>query len=68
MITKDRFIDRVKCPPIQDELKRCNCTKAGEPGHEQCGWCPEHDLPQFVCGCFVKNKAKKSLDESEKIG
>lgn len=37
--------------PENDDLDRVNCEQAGMPGHSQCGVCPEHDQPRFVCGC-----------------
>ena len=35
------------------DLERVNCDKAGDTGHRQCGVCPEHDKPRFVCGCLA---------------
>lgn len=38
-------------PPIQDDLERVNCERAGTPGHRDCGLCI-HYLPRFLCpGC-----------------
>lgn len=39
--------------PVQDDLERVRCTKAGQPGHWLCGVCDEHLLPRFVCGCAL---------------
>lgn len=39
--------------PIQDDLERCNCKKAGQIGHYSCGMC-KHDMPVFRCQpCFT---------------
>ena len=54
MITEEKFREHVGRPPERDDLERCNCAKAGEPGHFGCGWC-EHKLPVFECTeCFIK--------------
>jgi hypothetical protein len=36
--------------PELDDLDRCNCSKAGELCHMNCGWCHECNLPVFECG------------------
>jgi len=39
-------------PPVQDDLERVNCDKAGELGHLSCGVC-DCGMPMFMCGeCF----------------
>jgi hypothetical protein len=48
MITREHFIERVGREPENDDLERCNCSKAGQIGHWWCGWNTEHDLPQFM--------------------
>jgi hypothetical protein len=48
------FIHYVGHEPIEDDLERCNCEKAGEIGHFDCGIC-EHNKPVFECSqCFRK--------------
>ena len=37
--------------PIDDELHRILCTRVGEIGHTQCGWCDPHQTARFECGC-----------------
>lgn len=39
-----------------DDLERANCSKAGRIKHWQCGWCGEHILPRYACGCFLIKK------------
>lgn len=34
--------------PEQDDLERCNCEKAGEIGHDCCGWDKDRGLPRFI--------------------
>lgn len=58
------FRRRVGTPPVQDDLDRVNCPKAGEMGHWQCGWCEEHDRPRFMCGCVLMDKTKGEADQS----
>jgi len=36
-----------------DDGERIACTKAGTPGHRQCGLCPKHGTPRFDCGCIA---------------
>lgn len=40
-------------PYSEDELVKINCGKVGRPGHHGCGFCTEHDMPRFKCGCLV---------------
>lgn len=47
MITRARFKASTGLLPEQDDLERCNCDKAGQLGHFQCGWDKERDLPNF---------------------
>lgn len=52
--TAEIFKARVGRDAEDDDLDRCNCEKAGQPGHEDCGIC-EHNMPLFECQeCFVK--------------
>lgn len=47
-ITTRRFTEIVGRPPIQDDLARCNCDRAGEPGHYSCGWDTILNVPFFM--------------------
>jgi hypothetical protein len=51
MITFEQFKVAVGTDPIQDDLERSNCDKAGHPGHSCCGWCITHNKPRYMCGC-----------------
>lgn len=55
IITEEYFKEKTGYDPIQDDLERANCTLAGTLGHYSCGWCEEHDLPHFQCGCGIRN-------------
>jgi hypothetical protein len=35
--------------PANDDLERANCPNAGSIGHTSCGWCHDHDKPQWEC-------------------
>lgn len=48
-ITAEMFKQATGADPIQDDLERCNCELAGEPGHFSCGWNDEKNRPQFMC-------------------
>ena len=56
MITLEKYIEAMGSPPPYNNLERCNCPNAGEPGHRYCGWCPDHDKPRAMCGCQLKWK------------
>ena len=55
-ITEEMFIKATKKTPLDDDLERCNCPKAGELGHSSCGWNKERNLPQFYVGPVFKDK------------
>ena len=38
--------------PVNDDLERVSCKRAGQFGHYMCGMCREHTLPRFECGCL----------------
>ena len=50
MITRQQFIEATGREPVQDDLERVNCPKAGTPGHWMCGWNKAHNRPQFEVG------------------
>lgn len=47
MITEELFIKALGRKPIQDDLERVNCLKAGQMGHECCGWNKARNCPMF---------------------
>lgn len=47
-ITREEFIRCVGVEPRDDDLERCNCKKAGEPGHIFCGWNYKSNKPKFI--------------------
>lgn len=49
-ITREDFIAATGREPINDDLERCNCEKAGTHMHEFCGWDHEQNRPQFEVG------------------
>lgn len=59
-ITAEEFEARTGQPPEQDDLERVNCPHAGSMGHWQCGWCDDCELPQYQCGCAVRQKARRN--------
>ena len=40
--------------PQQDDLERCNCLKAGQIGHTDCGWNTAKNMPVFMIGTQTK--------------
>jgi hypothetical protein len=60
MKTEEDFFKAVGSKPVQDDMERVNCKRAGELGHEYCGWCDKHSSPKFHCeGCFLEREAKR---------
>jgi len=51
--TEEQFNVAAGRYPIEDELERVNCAKAGHAGHYLCGWCDKHDKPRLICGCSL---------------
>ncbi len=49
-ITEAYFIQATGRKPENDDLERCNCTKAGQVGHMSCGWNYTHNAPCFEVG------------------
>lgn len=49
MITAEQFKAATGSEPDQDDLERCNCHRAGNFGHHNCGWCHVTNLPVFMC-------------------
>lgn len=55
-ITAEQFTKAVGSEPVQDDLARCNCTKAGTFGHSQCGWNDKANLPIFMCSSSPESR------------
>ena len=53
-ITAEMFKEFTGREPMDDDLERCNCKKAGKPGHMQCGWNRVLNLPRFEVGDSVE--------------
>ena len=64
LIDHHKFVEATRREPIVDDLERCNCERAGQIGHYNCGWCQKHDLPQFECGCFATAKTMELSSKS----
>lgn len=47
------YLEKVGCPPQDDDLERVNCKNAGKLGHQHCGFCDVHNKPRFICGCKI---------------
>ena len=61
-ITADMFESMTGHAPVQDDLERCNCKKAGAIGHWSCGICAKHKLPVFTCQeCFSDNASPRLI-------
>lgn len=57
-MTSFRFFHLTGRVPINDDLERVMCLKAGTCGHSFCGWCLLHQGPMFNCMCGLKKTAK----------
>ena len=49
-VNDEIFKHFTKSDPSDDDVERCNCTKAGSVGHFSCGWCASCCRPVFICG------------------
>ena len=56
-ITAEIFRKATGYYPMQDDLERCNCRRAGELMHSCCGWNDEHNKPQFAVGPVYMEKS-----------
>lgn len=65
-ITAEYFKACTGYGPIDDDLERCNCDKAGQIGHELCGWDKNRNMPNFLVG-FSLIKERKGGVMSEHI-
>ena len=50
MITAEQYKQATGEAPENDDLERCNCQRAGTPGHFSCGWNSRANLPVFMAG------------------
>lgn len=48
LITAEQFQAATGHQPKDDDLERCNCPKAGQIGHQHCGWDADRGLPRFI--------------------
>lgn len=67
-MTPEQFLERFGKVPEDDDIQRAICPQAGEVGHRNCGICPTHDKPRFMCGCLhteSKPDTSKSLCTEE---
>jgi hypothetical protein len=58
-ITAEQFEAATGHAPKDDDLERCNCDKAGQIAHTQCGWDHARNLPEFIA---VAHRFKEQLD------
>ena len=64
-ITAELFYQHVGHEPQDDDLERCNCAKAGQQGHMQCGWNRLLNLPVFMAGLEADcQRAAEMADKS----
>lgn len=56
-VTAEYFRTLTGHDPVDDDLERCNCRKAGEFMHRGCGMC-KHDQPVFMCHICFKDSHK----------
>lgn len=52
-ISQKMYIEATGELPQDDDLERSNCPKAGQVGHEMCGWNYAANLP-----CFMRRPQK----------
>lgn len=52
----DEFKQLTGREPVDDDLERVNCNKAGMRGHRSCGWCFWCEKPKFECVCKTHDR------------
>ena len=55
VITAEDYEKATGSKPIQDDVERANCSRAGVAGHESCGWCVKNNVPNTF-GSAAKNQ------------
>jgi hypothetical protein len=61
MITAEQYEQATGDKPENDDLERCNCERAGQPGHYFCGWNTKENLPVFMVGPTSDGHAAPSV-------
>jgi hypothetical protein len=64
-ITAERFAKAVGREPVDDDLERCNCDKAGQISHMMCGWDIGREMPNFIPSNYINvpNKWHSSTED-----
>lgn len=65
-MNREQFITITGFEPVNDNLERANCDKAGQAGHISCGVCTGCGRPLFICGCNIMehlSEIKRLSDE-----
>ena len=55
VITAEDYEKATGSKPIQDDVERANCSRAGVAGHDSCGWCVKNNVPNTF-GSAAKNQ------------
>jgi hypothetical protein len=56
-ITRETYRTATGSDPINDDLERANCDKAGTGGHMHCGWSEAANLPYTMTSRTVETAA-----------
>jgi hypothetical protein len=51
-VSAEDFKKMTGVEPVQDDLERVNCERAGSRGHQYCGLCHTGKHPNFMCECI----------------
>ena len=60
--TAEQYKERTGHEPVDDDLERLNCERAGELGHFHCGFCQLHMKPRHVCGCWRDSRGNQYVN------
>ena len=50
LLESEKFEKCTGHKPVNDDLERVNCPKAGKINHLSCGWNHKRDMPIFMVG------------------
>ena len=54
VITAEYYEQATGSIPVNDDVDRANCSRAGTDGHVSCGWCTKNNVPNTFAGAAIQ--------------
>ena len=54
VITAEYYEQATGSIPVNDDVVRANCSRAGTDGHVSCGWCTKNNVPNTFTGAAIQ--------------